>query len=56
MLAGLEVKNLADARVEQVALDPPPRPDLTSVPRAIADFGGYPLPGRAFYLTLEWTH
>jgi iron complex outermembrane receptor protein len=56
LLLGVEGKNLADLRVEQVALDPPPSPSLTSVPRAVADFGGYPLPGRAFYLTLEWTH
>ncbi|HTJ42002.1 MAG TPA: TonB-dependent receptor [Kofleriaceae bacterium] len=56
VLVGVEGKNLGDLRVEQVALRPPPSPDLTSVPRAIADFGGYPLPGRAFYLTLEWNH
>ena len=24
------------------------------LPRAVADFYGYPLPGRALYLTLEW--
>ncbi|HKE13475.1 MAG TPA: TonB-dependent receptor [Kofleriaceae bacterium] len=47
-------KNLTDARVEDIPLDPPPRPDLTRAPRAISDFFGYPLPGRAFYLTLQW--
>jgi iron complex outermembrane receptor protein len=56
LLLGIEGKNLADLRVEQVALDPPPSPSLTSVPRAVTDFGGYPLPGRALYLTLEWNH
>ncbi|MBL8619870.1 MAG: TonB-dependent receptor [Myxococcales bacterium] len=50
---GLEVKNLLDRRTETVALDPPPRPDLTAVPRAIADVAGFPLPGRALYLRLD---
>ncbi len=54
LLAALEAKNLADARVESIPLDPPPRPDLTRAPRAVSDFFGYPLPGRAFYLTLQW--
>jgi iron complex outermembrane receptor protein len=44
-----EVKNLTDNIVEDIALDPPPRPDLASVPQPISDFFGYPLPGRAFY-------
>jgi iron complex outermembrane receptor protein len=52
--AALEGKNLADQRIEDIPLDPPPRPDLTSAPAAVADFFGYPLPGRAFYLTLQW--
>ena len=54
LLVSLKGKNLLDQRVEQIVLDPPPRPDLTRVPRAVADFFGYPLPGRAFYLTAEW--
>jgi vitamin B12 transporter len=54
LLAAVEGKNLTDARVEDIPLDPPPRPDLTRAPRAVADFFGYPLPGRAFYLTLQW--
>jgi iron complex outermembrane receptor protein len=52
-LVAVEAKNLLDERVETIALSPPPRPDLTEVPRAVADFLGYPLPGRAFYLTLD---
>lgn len=52
--AAVEGKNLADQRVEDIPLDPPPRPDLTSAPAAVSDFFGYPLPGRAFYLTLQW--
>jgi vitamin B12 transporter len=51
---GVDCRNLLDDRVENVALDPPPRPDLASVPRAVADVGGYPLPGRAFNLAVEW--
>lgn len=51
---GVEGKNLTDHRVESVALDPPPRPDLTESPRAVADFFGYPLPGRAVHVTAEW--
>jgi iron complex outermembrane receptor protein len=54
LLVGVEVENLLDERIETIELDPPPRPDLARVPRAIADFYGYPLPGRAFYLTIRW--
>lgn len=46
-----EGKNLAGEMVERVELDPAPRPDLTSSPRAVSDFFGYPLPGRAFYVS-----
>ncbi len=48
-----EGKNLSDNTVEMIELDPAPRPDLTEVPRAVSDFFGYPLPGRAFYLSLS---
>jgi vitamin B12 transporter len=51
---GVEGKNLTDQRVGIVTLDPPPRPDLTESPRAVVDFVGYPLPGRAFYVTAQW--
>lgn len=51
---GIEVKNLTDQRVELIALEPAPRPDLTTAPQAVADVFGYPLPGRAFYLTATW--
>jgi vitamin B12 transporter len=51
---GVEVKNLLDARIEHVRLDPAPRPDLAEVPRAVADVAGYPLPGRAVYVAVEW--
>ena len=55
LLVGVEGKNLTDERIETIALDPPPRPDLAQIPRAVADFFGYPLPGRAFYFTMQWT-
>jgi vitamin B12 transporter len=54
LVAGLEVKNLANRRVEQLELSPPPREDLSSIPAAITDVFGHPLPGRAAYVTLEW--
>jgi hypothetical protein len=56
MLLGFEVRNLTDRRLTARELDPPPRPDLTSVPMALSDVAGFPLPGRALYLTAEWTH
>ncbi len=52
----LEVKNLLDTRVEHLELDPPPRPDFTSTPVAIADLSGLPLPGRHVFASLEWAH
>lgn len=54
MLIGIEGKNLLDRRVDTIPLDPPPSPELRAIPRALADFFGFPLPGRALYLTLEW--
>lgn len=45
-----DVHNVADARTESVAL--PDGGERVQVDRAIADFVGQPLPGRAFYLTL----
>jgi iron complex outermembrane receptor protein len=55
VLVGFEVKNLTDAKLVRRALDPAPRPDLASVPAALSDVAGFPLPGRAFYVTAEWT-
>ncbi len=52
----LSVANLANVRVEYLPLVPPPRPDLTRAPTALADFSGFPLPGRSFDLSLEWSH
>ncbi|HEU4615810.1 MAG TPA: hypothetical protein VFS15_27125, partial [Kofleriaceae bacterium] len=52
----LAVENLTDTRIEYTPLDPPPRPDLTETPTALVDVGGYPLPGRTFYVSLDWSH
>lgn len=52
----LAVENLADARIEHLPLDPPPRPDLTSTPTALADVAGFPLPGRTFYVSFDWSY
>ena len=52
----LSVANLADERTEQLTLTPPPRPDLAMVPTPLADFFGFPLPGRSYYLALDWSH
>ncbi|MFT3694798.1 MAG: TonB-dependent receptor [Kofleriaceae bacterium] len=50
------VANLADVRVENLALNPPPSPELAHVPTPLADYFGYPLPGRSYYLSLDWSH
>ncbi|HEY4055473.1 MAG TPA: TonB-dependent receptor [Kofleriaceae bacterium] len=50
------VANLFDTRIENVPLDPSPSPTFTSAPTALVDITGFPLPGRSFYLSLEWTH
>jgi iron complex outermembrane receptor protein len=42
--AALEVKNLFDKTLE-----------AAPHPRAVSDVLGYPLPGRAFYATVEWS-
>jgi iron complex outermembrane receptor protein len=56
VLVGFEVKNFTDRKLVSRTLDPPPRPDLATVPMALSDVAGFPLPGRAFYVTAEWTH
>lgn len=52
----LDVANLADVRVVDLPLVPPPSPELTSTPSPLTDVGGFPLPGRTFYLSLHWSH
>jgi vitamin B12 transporter len=52
----VSVANLANVRVETLALSPAPRPGLTSTPTPLADYAGYPLPGRSYYVSLDWSH
>ena len=52
----LAVENLADVRVAQLPLDPPPSPSFTTTPTALADVAGFPLPGRTFYASVDWSH
>jgi TonB-dependent receptor-like protein len=54
--AALAVANLTDTRVTHLPLDPPPSPSLTEAPTALTDVAGFPLPGRSFYLSLDWTY
>ncbi len=56
LAASLAVENLTDVRVQYTPLDPAPRPDLTETPSPLADFGGFPLPGRTFYVSLDWSY
>lgn len=55
LAVSIAVENLANRRVEQYPLDPPPRPDFTQTPKALADVAGFPLPGRSLYVSLEWS-
>ncbi|MEO7735253.1 MAG: TonB-dependent receptor [Kofleriaceae bacterium] len=52
----LAVANLADTRIVRLPLDPPPSPSLTDAPTALSDVAGFPLPGRSFYLSLDFTY
>ncbi|HEV7556833.1 MAG TPA: TonB-dependent receptor, partial [Kofleriaceae bacterium] len=52
----IAVANLADVRIAQLPLSPPPSPTFTETPTAVADVAGFPLPGRSFYLSVDWTH
>jgi iron complex outermembrane receptor protein len=55
LAASVAVENLANVRIEQYPLDPPPRADFTQTPKALADVAGFPLPGRSLYVSLEWS-
>jgi iron complex outermembrane receptor protein len=56
LAAALSAANLADVRITHLPLDPPPSPGLTEAPTALTDVAGFPLPGRSFYLSLDWTY
>jgi iron complex outermembrane receptor protein len=52
----LSFDNLLDARITDLPLVPPPSPTFTTSPTPLSDVAGFPLPGRSFYLTLQWSH
>ncbi len=52
----LAVQNLANLRVQELPLVPPPTPTLTQAPTPLADLYNYPLPGRSFYVSLDWSY
>lgn len=51
----VEVRNLLDRRVEELPLTRRGADDPAQVPAAIADFAGYPLPGRSLFASVLWT-
>jgi outer membrane receptor protein involved in Fe transport len=54
--AALSVENLGDVRITHLPLDPPPSPQLTEAPTALTDVAGFPLPGRSWYFSLDWSY
>lgn len=52
----LSVANLTDERISHLPLDPPPSSARTETPTPLTDVAGFPLPGRSFYLSLDWTY
>ncbi len=53
LAAALAVANLAGTRVVTIPAD---RPIDAPHRTALADLAGFPLPGRSFYLSLDWTY
>ena len=54
LTVSLEGRNLIGKLVDQVPA--PAFTGLDRIPQAVADYAGYPIPGRAFYLTINWRH
>ncbi|HEY1556569.1 MAG TPA: TonB-dependent receptor [Kofleriaceae bacterium] len=52
----VSVANAFDLRVVQLPLSPPPSATFTATPTALTDVAGFPLPGRSYYLTMDWSH
>ena len=48
----LTLKNITDLRVETI--DAPGFTGMGTLPRPLADYGGFPLPGLSFHLSLVW--
>ncbi|HEU0032700.1 MAG TPA: TonB-dependent receptor [Kofleriaceae bacterium] len=49
----LSVDNLGDTRIVELPAERPTDPVTRT---ALSDLAGFPLPGRSFYLSLDWTH
>jgi hypothetical protein len=49
----LAVENVADVRIVDVPAD---RPTDAATRSPLSDLAGFPLPGRSFYLALDWTY
>ncbi len=49
----IAVDNLADTRVVELS---PQRAIDVPLPMPLSDVAGFPLPGRSFYLSLDWSH
>lgn len=56
LAVAVAVENLADTRVVNVPLVPAPSPTFTTTPTALADLGGFPLPGRSVYVSVHWMY
>ena len=52
----VSLDNALDTRISNLPLVPPPSPTFTTSPTPLSDVAGFPLPGRSFYLTLQWSH
>ena len=51
----LEVKNLLNIRTEELPIVPQPPPGWPQTrTEPVSDYVGFPLPGRAFYVTFDW--
>ena len=48
----LAVANAGDRRIAYLPLDPGAKPS----PTPLTDVSGFPLPGRSFYVSVDWTH
>ncbi len=51
----LTARNLLDHRVADVRLHPAPRGGQAEIAQPVSDYGGFPLPGRTFFITLRWS-
>nr|MBA2543890.1 hypothetical protein [Deltaproteobacteria bacterium] len=53
LAAAISVENLAGTRVVEL---PPERAIDSPLPMPLSDVAGFPLPGRSFYLSFDWSH